>query len=339
MQAVENLVVSHRPVKRKVVGALHEETAYGPVAKPLPSHRTESAETLFTNRIRADALKPNHLRVPEGWDKLSAKLDDASLSGAGRNDVRRQLAALRDLSPGKSGIVRDRALRDRIRKCLRVHGLDPDAFAAKDVKKLVHDGKLRLPSGVPIKSVVLLRTNTDPVIIDRRVWDAGAKCCTVDSDPRTRRVYIGGNNHHIELLADTKTGRLSGRVVTSFEAAKRIRIDRGHVVDRSDRKGKRFVMSLAEGETVWMSHPKTREPGYFVVFKLDKPHTIHLIRHWDARPAAPRKDTEGNIIPGTGREEIHVTPNNLRQLGPEPGQPPRKVHVSPLGHVQPLERD
>jgi hypothetical protein len=103
-------------------------------------------------------------------------------------------------------------------------------------------------------------------------------------------------------------------------------------VDRSDRDGMRFGISLAEGETLHMKHPKTGAPGYFVVFKLDKPQTIHFIHHWDARPSKATEDQEP-------REDIPVTASNLRALEPQPGRPPYKVRVDPLGRMTPLQKD
>jgi CRISPR-associated endonuclease Csn1 len=248
--AFDKLVVSNRPVKRRLTGALHEETHYGPVLAPLPAHRTEKAETLFTNRISADRLTPNHLRVPDGWDELSARLDDPALADPEKRAIRKQLAALPDPSPAKSGIVRDRALRDRIRKCLRANKLDPDGFAANQLKELVRAGKLTQSSGVPIKGVVLLRTNTDPVIIPRKRWDAVSGRMVREDDPRTARVYIGGNNHHVEIREDRGTGKWSGRIVSTFAAAQRVRIQKLPAVDRSHDDDSRFVMSLSEGEMI-----------------------------------------------------------------------------------------
>ena len=326
------LVVSHRPVKRRIVGRLHEDTAYGPVVGPLPAHRTETPDTLFTNRIAAANLTPNHLRVPDGWDELSAQLDDPGVTASTQRAVRRHLARLVDPSPHKSGIVRDRSLRDRLRKCLRANGLDPDAFGRNDIKQLVDSGKLRLPSGVPIRTVVLLRTNTDPVVIRQRVWEPATDRVVCNRDPRTRRVYIGANNHHIEIREDTKTGRWSGKVVAMFEAARRVRRDGRDAVDRQDCGAKRFVMSLAQGETVYMRHPKTGQPDYFVVFKLDKPQTVHFMHHWDARLS---QSASGNPT----REDVPVTPDKLRSLAVEPGRAPYKVRVDPLGKIRRLERD
>lgn len=359
LDAVGRLVVSHRPVKRKLVGAFHEETHYGPVVKRdrrFATAKQPGLDTLYTNRIRAEALTPNHLRVHEAWDALSAKLEDAGLSRHQKKQIRKQSALLPDLPPAKSGIVRDRELRDQIRKCLKRHGLDPDRFSKNEIKAVVRVSKLCMKSGVPIKGVVLLRAINDPVVIPRKQLDpsTGKLEPHMDPDdqskphPRTKRVYIGGNNHHIEICEDEKTGRWSGEVVDMFTAAKRVRPPKTAdgsrresrpAVARSDKSGQRFVMSLAQGETIHMRHPETNEPGYFVVFKLDNPHTIHFTHHWDARPAAARQDEDGREIRGSKREDISVPASKLKALGISPDQPPYKVRVSPLGEVTPLPHD
>jgi len=328
MERVAALVVSHRPVKRRISGALHEETAYGPVLES----GGEISQTNFSNRIPADQLTPNHLRMPPRSESIEKQLASNDLSHAERRAAWRKLRALTDQKPGKSGIVRDLPLRLEIRRCLRQHRLDPDHFSEAQMKDLVTKGNLRMRSGMPIKSAVLLRTINDPVLIPRKVWDPSSNRMVPDHDPRTRRVYIGGNNHHIEIRED-KRGRWHGEIVTTFEAARRVRcLKRPDAVDRSDRHGMRFGISLAEGETLHMKHPKTGAPGYFVVFKLDKPQTIHFIHHWDARPSKATEDQEP-------REDIPVTASNLRALEPQPGRPPYKVRVDPHGSITPLKND
>lgn len=350
--AFDELVVANRPVKRRLVGAFHEEQHYGPVFPPLPRHRTEAPDALFTNRIPIyqspqKRLTPNHLRVPEGWDELSAKLDDLNVPVHEKRSIRRQLAEMEDPSPGKPGIVRDRALRDCIRKCLHRNGLDPDRFKPADIKKLVAEGKLTMASGIPIKSVVLLRTNTDPVIIPRKRWDPGANRMVPDDDPHAVRVYIGGNNHHIAIRENRKTGRWSGKVVRMFEAARRVRPAQSPdgsregprpAVDRSDHANARFVMSLAEGEMIYARRKDRPEElaDYFVVCKIDPSGRIHLAPHWDARKAPPsdkKKRTSEH------QDRWDAVPAHLEDCGPEPGNPPYKVHVGPLGEVHRLDRD
>ena len=230
-----------------------------------------------------------------------------------------------------------------------------------------------MKSGVPIKGVVLLRTNTDPVIIARKKLNPTTGKMVRDPNPRTARVYIGGNNHHVEIREHTKkrkgetVAEWAGKVVKTFYAAKRnadrlkalkdagvpsskklrqmskaerkrfapIVADvnkRFPVVDRSDNDAGNFVMSLAEGEMIFARrwNPKNKQPvgssGYFVVCKCDPNGRIHFAPHWDARSASEQ-------------DRWSVTPSNLKKCGEEPGKPPYKVRVSPLGEVRRLERD
>lgn len=380
--------ICHRAVKRKLTGALHEETLFGPVldmaGKPTGN---------YTARKSVLQLEPNHLRMPrpeterEGVERLTIRrrrergVDERTARKWARVVVSSPgyRAAIIDPPPGKSGIVRDVALRARLRKCLSDEGLNPDDFKPGEIKKLVEDGKVRHASGVPIKSVVLLRSMSDPVIIDRKRPEHVTGCMVADENPRSRRAYVGGNNHHIEIRAAPNGKGVevwSGEVVTAFEAARRnlgrlralreagiprpdafrklpraerarltpvLRaIEKDHpIVDRSDNdeKGGRFVMSLCEGEMLQMRHKHTREPGYFVVAKLDKPQSIVLVPHWDARAAGERKNAEGVKVPHSKRDDFSVTPNDLKALAPPGGTHAVKVRVSPLGRVTVLDRD
>lgn len=415
-RAFEQVVVSHRPVKRRLTGALHEEDLYGTVTGPLPRHRTEDAHRLFSIRMpvyksQDKRLKPGHLRVPAGWDDLSVELDDPAVPLLRKRAVRRELLGLEDPPPKKSGIVRDRTVRDRIRKCLRASGIDPDNFSKAELQKVAAEGMLTMPSGVPIKSVVLLRTNTDPVVIPRRTLDHATGQMLPDMDPvvsskphpRTRRVYIGGNNHHLEIRA-TGSGEWIGKVVSTFQVYRtlrrrlralhkltrayqhlrlrlpktlgaglstearaelrsktaranlarwknemrkvkpqRARIMRDYpLVDRSDSEEGRFVMSLAVGEMVYARRRDRPDeaPTYYVVCKLDRAPKrepkIHFAPHWDARTAPPSNATKRT---SKHQDRWDVTPGDLKNCGPQPGEPPVKVHISPLGEVKVLERD
>jgi hypothetical protein len=88
-----------------------------------------------------------------------------------------------------------------------------------------------------------------------------------------------------------------------------------------------------------MKHKATGEVGYFVVAKLDKPQTIVLVPHWDARAATERKDAEGRKVPNSKREQFSATPSDLKTLAPPGHEHALKVRVSPLGVVTVLNRD
>ena len=231
--------VCHRPVKRKLIGALHEETLMGPALDPAGRLTTD-----FTAKKSVLALDPNHLRLPklETQDQAVERLAQRWVSnGMDEKAARKQAKNFvkspgykpieADPSPGKSGIVRDPALRKRLRDCLEEAGLNPDDFSKADVQKLAKEGGFKQKSGVPIKSMVLLRTLTNPVLVSRwandpitgkryKLYDAQ----TGQGDARAARAYVGGNNHHIEIRVLTnEQGKpeWSGRIITAYEASQR----------------------------------------------------------------------------------------------------------------------
>jgi len=387
--------ICHRPVKRKLIGALHEETLLGPALDDA-GKLTDN----FTAKKSVLALDPNHLRMPalETSEQAIERLARRRIKVAGVDEKTARKWARQvvvsggftptkvDPSPGKSGIVRDVALRQRLRDCLTDAGANPDDFSALQVKKLAEAGGFRHRSGVPIKSVVLLRTMTDPVLTSRWATDhaTGKRFKVFDATtgqgaPAAARAYVGGNNHHIEIRAigDAAVKEVwSGEIVTAYEASQRklarlrafraAGIPNGRalrrarpteraqykealqrtelaqpLVDRrdNDERGGRFVMSLAEGEMLWMKHKKSGETGYFVVAKLDKPRSIVLVPHWDARSATPRKDSGGQKVPDSQREQFAITPGDLKTLAPPDRPHAVKCRVSALGVITELLRD
>jgi len=299
---VADLVVAHRPM-RGITGALHEDSLYGEVS---------ADDKLFTIRVPAASLTPAMLRP-------ARQITDSS----GRVSWR----------VGKGGVVRDPALRQHIRDCLASHGVDPDDFSRKQIADLAKAGKLAMPSGVPIRRVRLLRKILDPVAIP--------------TDPRHPRFYIGGSNHHMEILADEATGEWTGRCVTTFEAARRLHPPRGRPklplflgphVQRLRAKGtlpqqqqdfyegKRFVMALCKGETLYMADPETGQPAYFVVIKIN-PDSVEMVEHADARPSNAE-------VAHQARRVVKKSAGELHKLSLPDGSPPWKVRVTCLGDVE-----
>lgn len=339
-----SLIVSHRPVGRRIAGRLHEDTLFGPVLDD---------ETLYTSRIRVQELKPNHLRLPrkesrdESIDRLASELQSRSLAKNLR-DARKRARTIVDgagFSPRlvdppteKSGLVRDVGFRRLLRKVIAMRlkeagvDRDVDSFTSNDLKKLLETGPLRMPSGMPIKRVVVLRTMKDAVRIRRKRWDLTSNHLEYDESPRAMRAYVGGNNHRLDIWEDEQ-GNWSGRVVSMFEASQCVRpTTESPEIERSSNAsfGERFVMSLAEGETVFMCHKDSGEPDYFVVFKLDKPGTVHFKLHWDARRATGERNSDGQVIDGTERAGFAVTVGKLCELAPPGKATPIKVRVEPL---------
>jgi CRISPR-associated endonuclease Csn1 len=348
----EKMVVSHRPVKTKLVGAFHKQTQFGPIP---------GESDLFTNRIGTAELKPAHLRLPVPEKKTVTQkrlraewmehyqgegLSKSEATKRARSQVTTMMSVpgfqppLVEPPTGKGGLVRDPDLRRRLRHCVdqwcdkQQNGRNASSFTKDDAKKMSESGAFCMQSGVPIRSATLLRIMNDPVVIPLRAWDHDQGRAIVIAKETGIRVFEGRNNHHISIR-ENHDGGWSGEVVPTFEVAQRIRMSQGHAVDRADdpEQGGRFIMSLAEGETVHMCHPDTHEPGYFVVFKLDKPRTIHFKWHTDSRLDGGRKN-EGTVIESSKREDIAVVVSNLKKECSFPdGSSPIKVRVSPLGET------
>jgi CRISPR-associated endonuclease Csn1 len=379
--------VAHRPVKRRLVGALHEETLRGPV---LDANGRPTG--VFTTRKKVADLKPDHLRlaVPETREAAIARLSarrlrrgatDAEAAEWARSLVESPIYRPRNVDPslGKGGLVRDIALRLRLRDCLTEAGIDADSFRPTEMRRLAEAGGFRHLSGVPISSVTVITPEARPVLVPRRRQDYASGKSVVDPDPRSLRAYRGGNNHHIEIRMDPKKRKLTGLVVSAFEAMqrnsarlaamrragipspaelKRLRpserekwkpllagIERQHpIVDRRNNPalGGEFVMSLAEGEMLWMRDKEQPDapPSFFVVAKLDgESRRVVMVPHWDARAASGRRDAEGRAVDASSRYNFHVPASDLARLAPPAHPFAVKVRVSPAGKVRHIYKD
>jgi hypothetical protein len=289
------------------------------------------------------ALTPKHLCIPKGWEEMLKKLETAS-SKRQRNKIRSEMLALKDVSPGKAGVVRDRWFRQELRECLQANKIDPDNFTGKQLKELLKTKELVLNSGVPIRHFTLLRAPTVKPV-PRKQWNSKTDKMECNNNPRSVRLYEPQNNHHIEIR-ENKKGKWVGEVITNYDAAKRVRPSKKSglspqpAVNREDTKDGKFVMSLSIGEMVEMRHPQTKEPEYFVVFKIDQPNTTHFTVNWDAgRDKATDKCPAREEIKKPGNKTGGLKPSDIQNMGIEPNGHPQKVWVSPLGDVKVLARD
>lgn len=249
--------ICHRPVKRKLIGALHKATQYGPVVdrwvrdgkvhEQLVEGRVTIRQPILGDQP-GDFLKPSHLRVPrpekedEAIVRLARRLrigkrgldEEGALKEAKR--VVRSPAyspALVEPKPEKGGIVRDAGLKRLLREVLTSRGLDPDNYTKGDLKKSIAEkGPLRHRSrpdeynGVPIHAVTLLWSNSEPVAYERLEYDYKTGERRKSGRANTIRLYDGQNNHHIEIrTSKTKQGTesWSGNVVSGDVASKRKR--------------------------------------------------------------------------------------------------------------------
>jgi len=336
------LVVSHRPAKRKAKGFLHKEDLWGAV---------DEEQGVFRIRCAVADLTPKMLQMPVDEDDSQVHqrlvrelkrggLDQSQAKTVAGERLRHGHFTRCKMNPplGKGGLVRDWDLRHAIRKCLEGNNMDPDNFTPKQMQDFARSGKLRMPSGVPIRTVVTIGPISDPVKIPVTDPYTGRQAVNLKTGRPLFRYHISRNNHHVEIMQDDKTGNWfprDGRCVTMFEAAQRVRPSKNSnrvrakspdPVNRADEPGQTFVMSLSEGETVYATRPDRPErPDYSVVVKLDS-NRIYFAPHWDAQ-SEKEQDRWSTTYP------------NLKSCGPAKDTPPYKVRVNPLGEVAPLHHD
>ena len=237
--------ICHRPVKRKLIGALHKATQQGAVLdtwkkdgvvhrEPVKGRVTVRQDVL--GETQSDFLKPSHLRLPrpekdeEAIERLARRFRIRKTSLSEEDAVRQARKLVKskaftranvDPKPEKGGIVRDVGLRRILRRRLEEWGLDPDDYSKANLKRAIEKhGPLTMDSGVPVHRVILLWSNKDPVSIQRDHYDYQSGKRQKVEDPASIRLYDSQNNHHIEIRVDEKD-KWSGEVVTAFRVAQR----------------------------------------------------------------------------------------------------------------------
>jgi 5-methylcytosine-specific restriction endonuclease McrA len=267
--------ICHRPVKRKLIGAFHKGTQYGPtfdswvqsgiVHSELVKERVTVRQQVL-GEAKSDFLKPSHLRLPrpetddEAIERLARRLrvGKRALSSEEARKVARKTVKSKafvrmktEPKPEKGGIVRDTGLKRLLRRRLDERGLNPDSYTKSELKKSIDvHGPLTHDSGVPIHSVVLLWSNRDPVTIQRVQHDYVSGKRKKSGDARMLRLYDGQNNHHIEIrVKKNKSGDdvWSGEVVTMFEAAQQ-KLNRLRAYNRAGIPNQKKLRKLPETE-------------------------------------------------------------------------------------------
>ena len=202
---VTDMKVSYR-VQRRVTGALHEQTIYG---------------ATYRKSAKAERDRP--------WAKNWVEARDCFV-------MRKRVE---ELTPAMIEDIRDPSIRRLILTRLQQFGIDPSECSK--IPSQVWKELLRMPSGVPVKSVRVLKR--DQTI--RPLRDGGA-------------FVKPGNIHHLCVFeVDDKKGRTAKSVVfvDLFEAMDRIRkklpiISRQH----PNLPDARFLFSLSQNELLYIEH-------------------------------------------------------------------------------------
>lgn len=108
-----------------------------------------------------------------------------------------------------------------------------------DIKKAFANPILHIDGITPIRKV-RVSTNYKPESV----------YAVQNQQGKPYKYLVYGNNHHVEIIENTKTGKREGRFVSMMEAARRARIDKQPIVQRDHGEGFRFIMSLCANDMV-----------------------------------------------------------------------------------------
>ena len=187
---LDRVIVSHAQ-RRKLSGALHEDTAHGFI---------EGKGTVYRARLNRD-FKVN-------------KVED----------------------------IVDAEVRRLVRDHLAKHGNDPKRAFADDIRCYHKDGK------TPIHRVRVFATKLRE--LDKLSAD---KLGIKDRQGKIFKWMTYGNTHHVELVRDSKSGKVKGHFVTMYEAARRARgvdMPRQAMVRRDHGDGQEFLFALHKDDLV-----------------------------------------------------------------------------------------
>jgi CRISPR-associated endonuclease Csn1 len=179
---------------------------------------------------------------------------------------------LHELSKAMVGEIRDPAIRNIVLERLRNQNVDLHGDGSIPAQTWLQP--LKMPSGIPIKKVRLLKSDG-----------------TIRRIRGTDQSYVKpGSNHHVEIIAkrDGQTVTYLGRVVNMLDAVKRLNAGNPIVDRQPDVEGSEFHMSLAIREAVLLN--LHGQDHLCVVQKISGPPEysqggldIHLRLHTDAR--------------------------------------------------------
>lgn len=199
--------------------------------------------------------------------------------------------------------VRDETIREILKQHLRSLGVDPDKPGKFPSEVFKGENAPRMPSDVPIKSVRMLEKKET------------LRCA---SDRRSFQYVQPGSNHHIVYRAagDADREKWTAEVVTMWDAARR-GCSGQPLVDRSNRDGQRFVMSLSIGEMFQIDGPSGERMLCVVQKVRQSGGRLYYKYHTDAREA-------GEV----NKDNLYLSPSKMQQLGGA------KVTVDRLGRIR-----
>ena len=234
--------------------------------------------------------------------KITGALHEETAYGKGLHEGKSvfvKRVSLPALTQAQAERIRDGKIKQLVLARMEQHGGNSKKAFAKPLF-LPHSNQ---GSGkTQIKSVRILENLNEDSLIGISEKEAAAPY----------KFYVYGNNHHVEIIENTHTGKREGRFVTAMEAAKRVRVLKQPIVKKDHGENWKFIMSLSINDLVEIEeNEKTK------LYRIQKMsgaiNAINLRLH-----SASTLDYD--------EEMLAKTPNTLRVK--------RKVSIDLLGNIK-----
>jgi CRISPR-associated endonuclease Csn1 len=232
IDAVVTAAVNRRLYKQIVHLAEQDPTGGSPdvvaLAAPYPNFRAELEARLASLIVSHDPIR-----------KLTGALHQETAYSVQSTKGGKRICYRKPLGPAfdskQIDKVADPALQEVLRDHLKRHGGDPKAAFSSANLPVIDEGK------GPVRRVRIVAAesfNPDSFLVlnDRR------------GHPKKALPY--GNNHHVEVVRDRKSGKVKGEFVTNWEAAQRIRRRGQPAVQRDHGAETEFLAALHINEQV-----------------------------------------------------------------------------------------
>ncbi len=231
--------------------------------------------------------------------KISGALHEETRYGStetkGIFTTRKMIAGL---STGMVENIRDAVIKEAVSNAIARHG---DAKKAAEAGIAIRSGN---GNAIPVKKV--------------RVLDKMSEGSFHRFDDNAAAPY--GSNHHVEIFESPDGKKWEGRFVTTMEAARRARIAKIDIIDRTpgpDKTGWKFVMSLAANETVRIVNDSGEK-----VYRVKKMSGPNNKIEFQASFSGVQDPTEPGLI-------LRASPNSLKNQGC------KKYSITVLGEERP----
>ncbi len=198
--------------------------------------------------------------------------------------------------------IRDDGVKTIVKERITQVAANPDKPTPAELKQAFATPLYHKDGKTPIETVrIEQQVSADSFFVQR------------DEQGHPLKAFAYGNNHHVEIIENIKTGKREGRFITTLEAARRARVLSVPIVQKDHGPDYRFVMALHINDMVEVVNEET---GAIIIYRVQK------MSGADGRLSL-RLHTAATL--DNSREELRSNPNSLHM---------KKIDVNPIGQAR-----